>query len=871
MDGRPRRRGAAGRPEDPGREGDDRDRLQRRDRLRARPAGRRPAGSQLRPPREGRGRVRGGDLHRRRDDALPLRGAVPGAGRLHGLLRDGGDGAGAGPDDRLGLLLVLRRGQRRAPGEDGERLLVRLEARRLRRRPDRRRDDDPGDRHPGRDNPGVHETAGREVHDDLRRPLLVPVTSTRLLALALAIAPALRAAGAFDVPAHPVDVVLGRPTDHSVTVSVVAYQPGDGYVEGAPSAGGAATATSARLFRAEEAVEFVLDGLLAATAYTYRVFWRSGSTGPFTPTAARPFRTARPPGAGFTFTIQADSHLDANTSTALYARTLANALADAPDFHVDLGDTFMTDKYGATYTDARPQYFAQRYYLGLLCASAPLFFVLGNHDGELGYAANGTPSSISAWSAGLRRALFPNPLPDAFYSGNPTPEPGVGLLLSWFAFTWGDVLVVALDPFWPTRRQGNGTDNWNWTLATEQYEWLRRALEGSRAKLKLVFVHHLVGGFGKDRRGGAEAAPYWEWGGANADGTPGFAVHRPGWAEPLHALFVRTGVAAVFHGHDHLFVKQDLDGIVYQEVPQPGFPRPDSTGSAADYGYVTGTILGSSGHLRVKVAGGNATVDYVRALLPADETPGRRNGDVVFSYTLAGRGGDPPAATWILPSSARVPGEGGAAWTTDLSVANTGSADAALTLKFLGHDADGREGPEKSFTLAPGKAVTWADVLGSVFGLASGWGAIRVVSSTPSLVVTSQTFTPRPGGGTYGQSVPAAGESELVRNGAARALAPIREDAAFRTNLVLANATETEVDVIGALVSSSGETLATGGWRLPPLGMTQVAHVVRDLGVGADVAGARLLLSTSTPGGAFATYASVVDTATNDPRTLLPR
>ena len=28
----------------------------------------------------------------------------------------------------------------------------------------------------------------------------------------------------------------------------------------------------------------------------------------------------------------------------------------------------------------------------------------------------------------------------------------------------------------------------------------------------------------------------------------------------------------VFHGHDHLYARQDLDGIVYQEVPQPGTP-----------------------------------------------------------------------------------------------------------------------------------------------------------------------------------------------------------------------------------------------------------------------------------------------------------
>ena len=482
---------------------------------------------------------------------------------------------------------------------------------------------------------------------------------------------ALPLAAAFDVPAHPVDVILGRPTGQSITVSVVAYQSGDGYVEVAPAAGGPTVTTAAKPLPAEQGVEFLLDGLAPNTAYTYRLFWRAGTVGEYTATPWRTFRTARSAGSPFTFTIQADSHLDSNTSTALYARTLANAAADVPDFHVDLGDTFMTDKY-QTFTDARAQYYAQRYYLGLIGASAPLFFTLGNHDGEIGYAADGTATSIAAWSGRLRTNLLPNPVPDSFYTANPTPEPNVGLLGNYYAFLWGDALFVVLDPFWPTRQKGNGTDNWNWTLGSEQYQWLRTTLESSPAKLKFVFIHHLVGGFGKDRRGGVEAAGLWEWGGANADGSPGFAAQRPGWAEPIHPLFVRTGVSVVFHGHDHLFVKQELDGIVYQEVPQPGFPRPDATASAAEYGYASGTLLGSSGHLRVRVAGGSATIDYVRGLLSDDETPTRRNGDVVFSYSVAGTGGPSPPAD-PTPAITRVLGQ-----PTDRSITVGVRADAAL-------------------------------------------------------------------------------------------------------------------------------------------------------------------------------------------------
>ena len=87
-------------------------------------------------------------------------------------------------------------------------------------------------------------------------------------------------------------------------------------------------------------------------------------------------------------------------------------------------------------------------------------------------------------------------------------------------------------------------------------------------------------------------------------------------------------VSAVFHGHDHLYVHQTRDGISYQEVPQPSFARENATSSAVDYGYLSGTLLGSSGHLRITVTPTKATVEYIRSRLTAG------NGDVMDRYDL---------------------------------------------------------------------------------------------------------------------------------------------------------------------------------------------------------------------------------------------
>ena len=296
----------------------------------------------------------------------------------------------------------------------------------------------------------------------------------------------------------------------------------------------------------------------------------------------------------FIFTITADSHLDDHTDREFYLRTLKHAAADKPLFHIDLGDTFMSEKH-TNRANATQQYADQQRYFALL--GAPVHLVIGNHDGESGRYLDGTTNNLAAWSRAMRMKYFSEPLaPDG---------------RNYYSWETNNVLCVALDPFWFTPRARRSDDNWHRTLGQEQYDWLKRTLETSQAKFKFVFIHHLVGGADRQGRGGVEVAPFYEWGGKNADGSDGFTVHRPGWALPIHQLLVTNRVSAVFHGHDHLYAKQDLDGIVYQEVPQPGDPK-GSTRSAAEYGYKRGVILGSSGYLRVTVSKAKAAVEYIK-------------------------------------------------------------------------------------------------------------------------------------------------------------------------------------------------------------------------------------------------------------------
>jgi hypothetical protein len=469
---------------------------------------------------------------------------------------------------------------------------------------------------------------------DTQPPDAAPAQATRNVA-----GPASSAAAAGNAPDGIATPLLGRPTDKSVNVNVVPAENLEIFLEYRERNSTSSLKTPAIVAKAGVPQNVLISGLAPDTGYIYQLCYRRPGDTAVQCSPEYSFHTQRSPGSSFVFDVQAVSHLDERASGDLYRRTLANELVDKPDFLIDLGDTFMTDKLPVknkeTYLN---QYLLQRSYIDTVGHSVPLFIVPGNHDGEAGYALDGTKNNIAVQSLQFRQQYFPNPEPDGFYTGNSVNEEIAGLRQDYYAWEWGDALFVVLDPYWyTTTKPGEKIDGWGWTLGETQYQWLKQTLEKSPATYKFVFAHQLVGGDSQGR-GGTEFASLYEWGGNNLDGSFGFDQHRPGWGVPIHQLLVDNNVTAFFHGHDHVFAKQELDGITYQEVPQPTtFSSPkDSPG--AEYGYVSGVLLGSPGHLRITVSSGSAVVEYIESGLPADTKSGATNGAVVYSYTLLPKG-----------------------------------------------------------------------------------------------------------------------------------------------------------------------------------------------------------------------------------------
>jgi len=385
------------------------------------------------------------------------------------------------------------------------------------------------------------------------------------------------------IAAVPVAVkVLGSPTSSSFTLTVAATIKVNVFVEYGYSRTSMSEKTPTIAIAQGATSNIAISGLKANSQIFYRVRYALGTSKNFLPLTQKIVTTGTE-ASNAVFAIQADPHMDENSSTDVYTSTLKQIAQASPAFLMDLGDIFMVDKLSdKSETNIRARFQLMKNYYKLL-GSVPLKICLGNHDGELGYSKFNTKS--------YRKEYFPDQTGD----------------LAYYSFTGPDQLHIVLDPFTYTTKNPTAA-GWEWTLGKDQYDWLSTTLKNSTQTHKFIYIHHLLVG-DPTSRGGVEIAQKNEWGGKNNDGTYGFDSNRPGWGKPIHQLLLDAKVGFVFKGHDHLYVKQELDGIIYQTLPQPSHPGEKL--DLSQYGYISGKGVGGSGYLKVSTSGKTAQVDFI--------------------------------------------------------------------------------------------------------------------------------------------------------------------------------------------------------------------------------------------------------------------
>lgn len=325
--------------------------------------------------------------------------------------------------------------------------------------------------------------------------------------------------------------LIGHPTGTSVTINAVAQEDLEVYFEYGTQPGVYRDKTDTAAFSGGSPIEMVIAGLQSNTHYYYRMVYRQQGTNSWIARDEHSFQTQRSSGSTFTFTVTSDSHVNILLgNAATWQQTMANVASDKPDFEIDCGDTFAMDTVTSA-SAAEQSYLFQRRFFDVVGNSAAIFLAVGNHEQQEAWHLDDTgnpATSQPVLSANAQKKFYPNPVPDSFYSGNTDPYSylsGDHLHEDYYAWTWGDVLFVVIDPYWYTTTKpflGNtgggetgdvGSANlWDWTLGLQQFKWLNQTLQDSPAKYKFIFAHHMTGGADNyGGRGGAVPANLVEW------------------------------------------------------------------------------------------------------------------------------------------------------------------------------------------------------------------------------------------------------------------------------------------------------------------------------------------------------------------------
>lgn len=473
--------------------------------------------------------------------------------------------------------------------------------------------------------------------------------------------------GAGPSPFH-LEELLTFPRETGVTLSVYPSQPLQCYVTYGFLTGPNLT-TPTLTSAGDEKLVFTLDGLPPNREFTYTLWWKRIAQTEFIPRPPGTFRTLKSPGKKVTFGVIADTHAYAQWTQAQtlggsigfdnVTTTVRNmALDDSLDFIVLGGDFAMTScavgckghlvdgefagegtVVNQTEADLRYRKTFSPDVLGLMARSKPMFWVLGNHDGEVGFGdVNGSCNhydTTALLSRNARQRYLPRVehfLPNSSPQGN------------YYSFRSGDVQVVVLDILRYNSDYPMSPDEW--TLGTRQLLWLDRTLEQSTAPFKFVFAEHLLGGL----TGPNDC--YW-YGRGQLKSTISGEITSSFLGEQalVHEILKAHDAQVFFTFHDHVVVYGEKpgpngegEGVTYVVGGQggalsPGWAQQDWYRETMDYDEdgvpeyatdVTGTT--KRGYFRVTVEpGGQATFEYVRT----HTSNAALNGTTVLSFPVS--------------------------------------------------------------------------------------------------------------------------------------------------------------------------------------------------------------------------------------------
>lgn len=219
---------------------------------------------------------------------------------------------------------------------------------------------------------------------------------------------------------------------------------------------------------------------------------------------------------------------DNRSGDDIYQKILAGAMERKPDFIINTGEQIATPGDMNEWA---------KFWEMSKVVTVPYFLTVGNHDVR------------DADSERIYKEQVDLPGSELYYS-----------------FTAGNSLFIVLDSYLTGEQKKIGGN---------QIEWLGGVLSNSNHKHKFVIVHHpLYPEKGKGKHHGNSLDRY------------------PKDRDRLQALFAKYKVEMVFSGHEHLYLRNAVDGIQHIIAGGGGAPLYAGEKSGGFYHYVLVTIDG---------------------------------------------------------------------------------------------------------------------------------------------------------------------------------------------------------------------------------------------------------------------------------------
>lgn len=237
---------------------------------------------------------------------------------------------------------------------------------------------------------------------------------------------------------------------------------------------------------------------------------------------------------------------------------------------------------------------------------------------------------------------------------------------------------------------------------------------------------------------------------------------------------------------------------------------------------------------------------------------------LTWSFILAVASGVSAQVAYV-PAAANVEGLAGTQWHTDLQVKAGGGDGATFTVELLPEGEDNSDPLSAEFAVAAGQSMRLRDLVADVFDF-TGSAALRVAATSGRILVTSRTFNDDPAG-SYGQYVPAFDEDDAASSGTIVSILQLSRSptstSGFRTNIGFVNVSGNLITMVVDLFDADGILLGTLERRLKPYSYRQLNDVFAAVAA-TDVADGYAQVKTTTGGGRFIAYASVVDNLSGD-------